>query len=112
MSKFQIATGITVCALLSLNVSIAHAGPCSADIAQFEKAMRESAGNPFAGLSAPQSVNAQLGRQPTPESLKKAQDNLQAKFSATMARAKRLDAKGDRAGCTSALTAAKRMYIL
>ena len=112
MSKFQIAAGTIVGALLCLNVSIAHAGPCSADIAQFEKAIRDSAGNPFAGLTAPQSVNAQLDRQPTPESLKKAQDNLQAKFSATMARAKRLDAQGDRPGCTSALTAAKRMYIL
>jgi len=29
-----------------------------------------------------------------------------------MARAKRLDARGDRAGCTRALTAAKRMYNL
>ena len=112
MSKFQIAGGPIVCALLCLNISIAHAGPCSADIAQFEQAIRDSAGNPFAGLTAPQSVNAQIDRQPTPESLKKAQDNLQAKFSATMARAKRLDAQGDRPGCTSALTAAKRMYIL
>jgi hypothetical protein len=112
MSKFQIATALIVCAISCLNISIAHAGPCTADIAQFEKAIRESAGNPFAGLTAPQSVNAQLDRQPTPESLKKAQANLQAKFSATMARAKRLDAKGDRTGCTSALTAAKRMYVL
>ena len=112
MSKFQIATGTIVSAFLCLNISIAHAGPCSADIAQFEQAIRDSAGSPFAGLTAPQSVNAQIDRQPTPESLKKAQANLQAKFSATMARAKRLDAEGDRAGCTSALTQAKRMYIL
>jgi hypothetical protein len=112
MSKFETVSGFIACAMLCLNISIAHAGPCSADIAQFEKAIRDSAGNPFAGLTAPQSVNAQLDRQPTPESLKKAQDNLQAKFSATMARAKRLDAQGDRTGCTSALTAARRMYIL
>jgi hypothetical protein len=74
--------------------------------------MRRSAGNPNAGLTAPQSVGAQLDRQPTPEALKRAQERLQAKFSATMARAKRLDARGDRAGCNRALTAAKRMYIL
>ena len=84
---------------------------CGADIAQFEQAIRDSAGNPFAGLSAPQSVNAQLDRQPTPESLKRDRARLQAKFSATMARAKRLDVKGDRVGCTSALSQAKRMYI-
>jgi hypothetical protein len=98
--------------MLCLNISAAHAGPCSADIAQFEQAVRDSAGNPLAGLSAPQSVAAQMDRQPTPESIKQAQDRLQARFSATMARAKRLDAKGNRSGCTSALSAAKRMYIL
>ena len=112
MSKLQIIAGPIVCAVICLNISIAHAGPCSADIAQFEQAISDSAGNPFAGLSAPQSVNAQLDRQPTPDSLKRAEARLQAKFSATMARAKRLDAEGDRAGCTSALSQAKRMYIL
>jgi hypothetical protein len=113
MSKLQKATLPAVCALFLLNnISIAQAGPCSADIAQFEQAIRDSAGNPFAGLTAPQSVAAQIARQPTPESLKKEQDKLRAKFSATMARAKRLDTRGDREGCSSALTQAKRMYIL
>jgi hypothetical protein len=112
MSKFQTATRSIVCALFCLNVSIAHAGPCSADITQFERAIRDSAGNPFAGLSAPQSVATQMDRQPTPESIKRAQNRLQARFSAIMTRAKRLDAKGDRSGCSSALSAAKRIYIL
>ena len=112
MSKFQTAPGLIVCALFGLNISVAEAGPCSADIAQFEKAIRDSAGNPFAGLTAPQSVAAQIEHQPTQESVKRAQDRLREKFSANMARAKRLDAKGDRSGCTSALSAAKRMYIL
>jgi hypothetical protein len=112
MSKCQTATGLIVWALFCLNISIAQAGPCSADIIQFERAIRDSAGNPNAGLTAPQSVAAQNDRQPTPESIEHAQDRLRAKFSATMARAKRLDAKGNRSGCTSALSAAKRMYIL
>jgi hypothetical protein len=112
MSKFQTTVGSIVCALFCLNVSIAHAGPCSADIAQFEKAIRDSKGNPFAGLSAPQSVAAQIDRQPTPKSIKRARDRLREQFAATMARAKRLDAKGNRVGCTSALSEAKRMYIL
>ena len=84
----------------------------SNDIAQFEAAIRQSAGNPNAGLTAPQSIGAQLDRQPTPDSLRKAKERLQSKFSTTMARAKRLDAKGDLAGCTRALSEAKRMYIL
>lgn len=112
MSGFRAAAGPIVCAILCLNISSAEAGPCSADIAQFEQAIRQSAKNPNAGLTAPQSVAAQLDRQPTPESLKRGEARLRKKFSATMARAKRLDAEGDRAGCTSALSQAKRMYIL
>jgi hypothetical protein len=110
MSK--LSTGLIVCTVFCWSIPVAQAGPCSEDIAQFEAAIRQSAGNPNAGLTAPQSVGAQLDQQPTPDSLKQAQERLQSKFSATMARAKRLDAKGDRTGCTRALSVAKRMYIL
>jgi hypothetical protein len=112
MTKLRGATAPIVCAVLCFTITGAQAGPCSKGIAEFEAAIRQSAGNPNAGLTAPQSVGAQLGREPTPDSLKGAQEQLQAKFSATMARAKRLDAKGDRAGCSRALSVAKRMYIL
>src|SRR5262245_26156962 len=99
-------------AVLSFNVASVHAGPCTTAIAQFEQAVRQSAGNPNAGPMAPQSIGAQLDRQPTPGSVKRAEERAQASFNATMARAKRLDAQGNRAGCTRALTAAKRMYNL
>lgn len=112
MLNFLGATAPVVCAVLCLNITVAQAGPCSEDIAQFETAIRESAGNPNAGLTAPQSIGAQLDRQPTPDSVKRTQKRLQSEFSAIMARARRLDAKGDRPGCTRALSAAKRMYIL
>src|SRR5947209_13275850 len=112
MAKLRRAMAPILCAVLCLYTTVAQAGPCSEDIAQFEAAMRRSAGNPNAGLTAPQSVAAQLDGQPTPDSLERAQQRLQAKFSAAMARAKRLDAWGDRAGCSRALSAAKRMYIL
>ena len=113
MIKFREMAAPIICAVLCLcTAAAAQAGPCSEDIAQFEAAMRQSAGNPNAGLTAPQSVGAQLGHEPTPDSLKRAQERLQAKFSATMARAKRLDARGDRTGCSRALSVAKRMYIL
>jgi hypothetical protein len=112
MTRSQITVSPIVCAALALSATYAKAGPCSEDIAQFEAAIRQSAGNPDAGLTAPQSVGAQLSHQPTPESLKRARQQLQSKFSAAMARAKRLDAKGDHAGCSRALSVAKRMYIL
>jgi len=106
------AAGLVIGAVFSLGSTFAQAGPCSQDIAQFEAAVRQSANDPFAGLTASQSVGAQLNRQPTAASVKRAQERLKSKFSATMARAKRLDAQNNRAGCSRALSAAKRMYIL
>jgi hypothetical protein len=44
--------------------------------------------------------------------MKREEERLKSQFAAAMARAKRLDAKGDRKGRTDALNAAKRMYIL
>jgi hypothetical protein len=108
----RIAAGLILGAVLGLTPTFAKAGPCSIDIAQFETTIRQSAGNPFAGLTAPQSVAAQNDRQPTVASMKKAEHSLKAKFAATMAQAKRLDARNDRAGCERALSVAKRMYIL
>jgi hypothetical protein len=105
-------TVVVVGAALALGVASAHAGPCSSKIAQFEKAVRQSAGNPGAGPMAPQSISAQIDRQPTPGSVKRAEERAQASFDAAMARAKRLDAQGNRSGCTRALAAAKRMYNL
>jgi len=95
-----------------LGVAPAQAGPCTEQIAQFEQAVRQSANNPDAGPMAPQSIGAQMDQQPTPGSVKRADARAQAAFNAAMARAKRLDARGNRAGCTRALTAAKRMYNL
>ena len=105
-------TAALLSAVLALAATNAWAGPCTSDIAQFEAAVRNSQGNPLAGLSAPQSVGADLGHQPTPASVQQAQAQLQKRFAATMARAKRYDAQGNRQGCTRALTAAKRMYVL
>ena len=108
----QAITVIIAVVALCLGIASAHAGPCTAAIAQFEKAVRESAGNPNAGPMARQSIGAQLDRQPTPASVKRAEERAQTSFNAVMARAKRLDAQGNRSGCTRALAAAKRMYNL
>jgi hypothetical protein len=99
-------------AVLALAASHAWAGPCTSDIAEFEAAIARSQGNPLAGLTAPQSIGADLNHQPTQTSVKAAQARLKKTFAATMARAKRYDAQGNQAGCTRELTAAKRMYIL
>jgi len=99
-------------AALCFGAASAQAGPCSSEIAWFEQAVRRSAGNPSAGPMAPQTIGAQLDQQPTPASIRQAQQRARATFNATMARAKRLDVRGDGSGCNQALAAAKRMYNL
>jgi hypothetical protein len=108
----RLTPALLAAAIACLGIASAQAGPCSSEIAWFEQKVRQSAGNPNAGLFAPQSIDAQLSYQPTKVSVRQAQRQLRATFTATMARAKRLDARGDRAGCEQALAAAKRMYIL
>ena len=93
------------------NSVTAAAGSCTADISRLEATVQQSAGDPFAGLTARQSVNAQLHRQPTPESIHRADQGLKARFDAAIARAKRYDAQGDRSGCTRTLNAARQSYI-
>jgi hypothetical protein len=98
-------------AVFGLSVASAQAGPCSLEIAQFEQAVRASAGNPNAGPDGRQTVGAQLGYQPTPASIRRAQRQAQATFAAALAHAKRLDARGDD-GCFQALHMARDMYNL
>src|SRR5262245_44090703 len=100
---------LVVGAGLVLGVASAQAGPCSNKIARFEKAVRQSAGNPGAGPMAPQSIGAQLDRQPTPALVKRAEERAQASFNAAMARAKRVDAKGNRSCWTAGVAAGQRM---
>jgi hypothetical protein len=100
--------GVTTC----LGIAPAYSGPCSSEISQFENAVRQSAGNPNAGPTLPQSVGAQLGHQPTPGDMKRAEKQAERMFERALARAKTLDGRGDRAGCTRALADAKDMYIL
>jgi hypothetical protein len=96
-------------AVLLLGTASAGAGPCSSAITQFEEAVRQSGKIPTAGPTGTQSIEAQTGRQPTPGSVKRAEESAQATFEAALAHAKSLDAQGD-AGCSRALADAQRMY--
>ena len=104
------ATSTFSVAVLLLSTTSVQAGPCSNAIAQFEQAVRQSAKNPTAGPTASQTTGAQTGRQPTPDSVKRADEDARATFEAALARAKSLDAQGDQAGCSQALADAQRMY--
>src|SRR5262249_61033973 len=95
-------------AVLSLSIASAHAGPCTSAIAQFEQALRQSGNDPGAGPTGQQSIGAQLGHQPTPSAVKRADERAQSTFAAALARAKRLDARGNRSGCKRAVPEATR----
>jgi len=102
-------TAVFAAAVLLLGTASARAGPCSNAITQFEQALRQSGKNPTAGPTGSQTVDAQTGRQPTPDSVSRAEESAQATFEAALARAKSLDAQGD-AGCSRDLADAQRMY--
>ena len=105
-------TAAVLVTALSLASGWAHAGPCTDEIARFEQEVRQAAGNPAAGPTATQTLGAQLHRQPTPESVDQAKVRARASFEENLTRAQRLDGEGDRTGCTDALAAARRMYVL
>jgi hypothetical protein len=92
---------------LGLGITSAHAGACGDEIAQLEKAVRQSESNPPAGPTAPQSISAQLGRQPTPETVRRAEVDSRAGLDAILSRAKALDAEGKTAECMELVGTAK-----
>lgn len=107
MRKSPLLCAVPMIVAAAMMPSFAKAGPCSGDIAGLETALR------LFGKNAPhaqprQSLDAEPSRAPTSD----LPTRLQFQFSATIARAKRLDTDGDRFGCFGALNAARRMYVL
>src|SRR5690349_20291691 len=90
---------IAVATLLSGMVS-AHAGPCTADIATIENALRSEA--TALRPSARQTIGAQLSHQPTPRSVMAAQEQARSGLDVAIARARAFDAEGRAAECAQA----------
>jgi|EndMetStandDraft_8_1072994.scaffolds.fasta_scaffold46696_4 hypothetical protein len=89
---------------------IALAGPCGDAVTQFEQKVRVESKKPSAGPTARQTTGAQLGHQPTPQSIKEAEERAQTAFAAVLVRARAADASGDQAACQKALSEAKDMF--
>jgi hypothetical protein len=111
-AMIRLLTALTACGALALDIAAAHAGPCSEEIASLQEAAGQLVYNPHAGPSAPQSIGAQLGRQPTPESVRRAHGEAQSRLAAALAHAEALDAEGKQALCMQAVTDAKRLLGL
>jgi hypothetical protein len=97
-------------AILILSVAPVNAASCSSEIAQFEDVVRHSGNNQASGPAAPQSIDAQLGHQPTARSVMRAERQAQAEFEANLARPKNFAARGEDAECMQALGVAKLMF--
>jgi hypothetical protein len=96
--------------ILVLSAVPANAASCTSEIAQFEDIVRHSENSQAAGPVAPQSIDAQLGHQPTARSVMQAERQAQTEFEASLARAKNFAARGDHAECMQALGVAKLMF--
>ena len=81
----------------------AHAGPCSEEIARVEMALSQAQANRQIGPSAPESARALLHRQPTPETVARAETEAEEKTDAALALARKLNAEGKDSECLSAL---------
>jgi hypothetical protein len=100
---------LATAALLCSGVT-AYGGPCTVQISELEQRVSHTAPGPESGPTAPQSVGAQLHRQPTPGSVGQAEHAANADADAALDRARKDDAAGNPAGCIEALREAKRLY--
>jgi hypothetical protein len=92
---------------ISLSIMPAKAGACGDEIAHLETVARTTVNNPAMGPTANQTVGAQLGYQPTQESVKLAKARALAKVDRVLRHAKALDAAGKEAKCMRYVEQAK-----
>jgi hypothetical protein len=97
--------GTTIAAAQGTEISVADSAPpgaCSAAIARVESALNEAraGGRPIA---APQSIGAQLHRQPTRDSVAKAEKESVKRVEDSLATARQLRSQGKHSECVSIL---------
>jgi hypothetical protein len=96
---------LVVSIALGLAMTSAYASACSDEIAQLEKAISEKSA--AAAPTARQSVGAQLGHQPTPESIRRAEATATTGVDDILNRAKALDAEGKTKECMDLVATAR-----
>jgi hypothetical protein len=99
-----------VSTILLSSIALAHAGPCAPQISQLEQRIKALQANPSDGPTAPQSVGAQLGRQPTPSTVQAARHNAALLADEVLESARMADAKGGAPACEQALRNLRDLY--
>lgn len=102
---------ILILVLAAIEPAIANAKSCSKEIEKLQRADHLVKLDPDAGPSAPQSIGAQLGYQPTPRSVARGEARVQSQFRRELARAKALDQAGDRAGCKRIVARVREAFL-
>jgi hypothetical protein len=91
-----------------LNIGTANAGACAGEIEEFVTALsRDEKGEPTFVASAPQSIDAQLGHQPTRMSVEQAKKRAQSRIFAVLNHAEKLDFEGKQRECRNAMFRAR-----
>lgn len=101
---------LALCIAFGLSFEEAQAGGCTKRVDQFERATQQPSLPPDAGPTSRETIGADLGHQPTPASVEAAATRAQSRFSALLADAKALDARGRHTACMRALREAKMMF--
>jgi hypothetical protein len=104
--------GISTAAALLLSACPSYAGPCSAQLVQLKKLISANDQDGFEGPTAPQTVGAQLGRQPTPSTVDSAEHEASALVQDALNRIRRANDAGDAAACRKAVAKFKDLYGL
>lgn len=105
-----VSSSAIVCIALLFSAGVAHSGPCTAQIAALEQQIKSSPPGPESGPTFPQTLGAQLHRQPTPLDVEHAEHVANKDGEAAIEAAKKADAEGDAAVCKANLMRAKELY--
>src|SRR5262245_58234278 len=100
---------VIACAIIAIDIASAREDTCSDEIARLEALVDRSLGNPAAKPMRAQSTDAQLNHQPTPETVRRAEESAQLRLAAILARAKILNADGKIPECIKSVVEAKRL---
>jgi hypothetical protein len=102
----------TIGATLIAAGGAAHSGPCTVQIAQLEQQFRHTTLSARSGPTAPQSVEAQLHHQPTPDGVQNAESKAKADAGAALQPSRQADADGNAIACATALDDAKLHWVI
>jgi hypothetical protein len=102
----------TTVATLLCGGGTAQSGPCTPQIELLERQIGHASSSAKSGPTAPQSIEAQLHHQPTPETVRNAERKANADAAAALQRARQADTDDNPAACAKALDEGKRRWFI